>query len=333
MAERFLELSAENRRDILNTVATRPNAFSAKVFEKDLWVCWVLEQLFAFPGKQALAFKGGTSLSKVFHLIQRFSEDIDVTIDYRSFLKHEDPFDQVHSRSKIKKISDDLVLQTEAYVRDEIRPYLQKALREFLGNGEARYAGSAVIEVTYASALQMAGDPYMADKVKVEFGGRNTADPNEKHTVTPYLKDFIPSLEFPEATVRVLSPERTFWEKVTLIHAENQRKEFRASKDRLARHWYDLALMARSKMGPKAIARRDLLEDVVRFKSTFFYTASANYEACLRGGIQILPSKENLPALKEDYRKMREAGMFYGDPPTFNKMIEILGQLEADLAQ
>ena len=123
MAEPFLSLDAGERADILRTVAARSGG-SAVILEKDIWVCWVLQALFSMPDPHPMAFKGGTSLSKVYRVIDRFSEDVDVTLDYRAFNDGFDPFADTASRNRIKLFSERLKARTAAYIRDVVAPAL-----------------------------------------------------------------------------------------------------------------------------------------------------------------------------------------------------------------
>jgi len=132
----------------------------------------------------------------------------------------------------------------------------------------------------------------------------------------------------PKAEVDTLSPIRTFWEKATLIHVECNRGRLKETPDRLSRHWYDLALLTESWVGEKALGDKKILEDVVAHKSAFFNASYADYNACLSGGFKLIPSEADHRGLKLDYQKMVESGMFSSDPPSFDKIIQILTELE-----
>lgn len=328
MAESFLRLAPLEQSQIYRALAPKLGK-SPAVLEKDVWVCWVLQTLFTMPGRLPMAFKGGTSLSKVFGAISRFSEDIDVTLDYRGLDGAFDPFTDGVSRTRLKKFSDDL----KSFVRDHahgvVKPHVQRSLVEQFGtpqnpieisdNGEQ-------LRVHYASVLGHPGE-YMGNSVLIEFGGRNITEPNESHEVRPDIAANLPSLELPRVTVSVLSPARTFWEKATLIHVECQRGQFRASAERLSRHWYDLAMLADLEIGRAALADRALLADVVKHKKVFYYASYADYDACLDHRIQLIPTGGALSALRDDYQHMIRAGMFQGEPPAFDTIIERLSDL------
>ena len=165
----------------------------------------------------------------------------------------------------------------------------------------------------------------------LEFGGRNVIAPGEDHTLKPYIAAEIPDLQFPDATVRVLCASRTFWEKATLIHVACNRSDPKLDADRQSRHWHDLAVLADHKIGQASLADRALLEDVVRHKSVFFRASYAKYDACLSGGLRLIPGAPLLQALGADYEKMIADGMFEGEPPNFEKILLRLKKLEQEI--
>jgi len=138
------------------------------------------------------------------------------------------------------------------------------------------------IWITYPSVVKDT-DEYIRSQVLIELGGRNVIDPNETHTVSPYIAELTEGLVYPSGEVVVLSPERIFWEKATLIHFECNRGELRASAERLSRHWYDLVMLAKHPAGRSAIENRELFEEVVRHKKVFFrcvHFRPKNYMPC-----------------------------------------------------
>lgn len=329
MPEAFLRLKAEEQSQIYRALAPQL-ARSPVVLEKDVWVCWVLQALFTMPGRLPMAFKGGTSLSKVFGAIARFSEDVDITLDYRGLDASFDPFAEGVSRNRLKKFSEDL----KSFVRDHahgvVTPYFQKTLAAEFDADTFQIKVSddgEQFRVHYPTVLEAPAD-YVGNSVLIEFGGRNITEPNEEHEVWPDIAAHIAELEFPRSTVSVLSPARTFWEKATLMHVECQRDDFRVSAERLSRHWYDLAMLADQAHGQAAVADRALLADVVKHKKVFYNASYANYDACLVGQLRLIPGKAALSALRDDFHRMVAAGMFIGAPPTFDAIVDRLRSLE-----
>ena len=270
MPEPFLHLTAEEQSQIYRAPAPRL-ARSPVVLEKDVWVCWALQTLFALPDRPPMAFKGGASLSKVFGAIARFSEDLDITLDYRGLGSSFDPFSDGVSRSRLRKFSEELKSFVRGHVRGVVEPHFRRtaaaefdadALRLAVGDDGER------LRLSYPTVLGSPGD-YLGNSVLIEFGGRNITEPNEAHEVRPDIAEHLPELDFPCPTVNVLSPARTFWGKATLIRVECRRDEFRVGAERPSRHWYDLAMLADHPHGQSALADRALLADVVKHKKVF----------------------------------------------------------------
>lgn len=332
MSKIFLQLPRDEQSKILRALGPALSR-APSVLEKDVWVCWVLQHLFVMPGRLPMAFKGGTSLSKVFNAIARFSEDVDITLDYRGLDPSFDPFAEGVSKNQLKKFSEALKDYVRAHAQDVVAPYFRGALVEQFGAHACTVEVSEdgeQLRVHYATALESKGD-YVGNSVLVEFGGRNVTEPNEDHDVRPDIAGHLAELDFPVAQVSVLSPARTFWEKATLMHVECQRGEFRANTERLSRHWYDLAMLADCEIGALALGDRNLLADVVKHKKVFYNAGYANYDACLAGQLRLLPDTVVLTALHDDFRRMVDAGMFIGAPPSFDHIVERLRALEATI--
>lgn len=323
----FLRLTTGEQSDILTVISARTGR-SAHVLQKDVWVCWVLRELFSIDAGVRMAFKGGTSLSKVFGLIHRFSEDVDVTLDYRDLLPDTNPFEAGISKSQVKRLGNRLKDKVEVFVRDRILPTLSLSFSDLIG-GEGRIEMSQDGEkvwLHYPSSLDCTLD-YIQDTVLLEFGGRNVTEPNEPYTIKPFLADEVPELEYPSARVMVLAPQRTFWEKATLIHVACNRQRT-GGVNRLSRHWYDLVMLGQSEIGSEAMSNRVLLQDVVAHKQLFFNASYAHYEDCLSGRFRLVPDPAHLSEWKQDYEEMIAAGMFEVAPPTFAKIVDTLKSYE-----
>ncbi len=322
----FLKLSVEEQLAFIRQAGEQLD-MSDMIIEKDFWVCWLLEKIFTLPVQ--MAFKGGTSLSKVFNLIKRFSEDCDVTIDYHNFQPNLN-LAQL-SRSQLKKVSDQLKETLKEYIINTVLPYLKKEISNDLP--------SRIFEITlsedgeqlrfYYPTVIKASHDYLRDHVLIEFGVRNSTEPCEKYPVTPYLaKTLSKNIFFPELLVNTLSPIRTFWEKATLIHVECHRDRLVQTPERLSRHWYDLYMLNHSWVMAEALSNRKILESVVEHKKAFFNASYANYDECLTGRFRLIPTASYLENLKQDFSKMIEAGMFYEASPSFDEIKVSLENLE-----
>lgn len=340
MPETYLELSASDQKDILQTAAAKLGK-QATVLEKDIWVCWALQTLFSLPDVHPMAFKGGTSLSKIYNIIDRFSEDVDITLDYKHFNdtgynKHPeifDPFAEDVSKNQISKFSDRLKGYVKTYAIETVIPHIRAELAKLptadQNNIDVDETGEK-IWFSFPSAVE-ASDEYLKSQVLIELGGRNVIDPNEVHPIIPYVAQTTRDVSYPECDVVVLSPERTFWEKATLIHVECNRGEIKQSAERLSRHWYDLTMLAKHISGNAAINNRELFEDVIRHKKIFFNAGYANYDDCLSGNLKLMPGEKIINGLQTDYENMVKAGMMYQEPPEFSEMIEAIQRIETEV--
>lgn len=326
MREHFLHLPADEQANIIQTCAAKLGRRQEHL-EKDVWICWVLQNLFGMPECLPMAFKGGTSLSKVFDAIRRFSEDVDVTISYRALDATIDPFAPGLSRTQHKKFSETLKARLQEHTRAVVLPYFQRLLAPIARreNPIDLSADGESMRIYYPSVFRE------GETVLIEFGGRNTIEPNEEYSLRPYIAKETEGLEFPCAKVRVLSPVRTFWEKVTLIHVECHRPDPRIDADRLSRHWSDVAALADHEIGRRSLSDRAMLADVVKHKKVFFYSAHANYDACLKGELRLVPEGVFLDALKTDFGQMIKSGMFDVEPPAFDRIISRLVALEREI--
>lgn len=332
-ATSYFDLSLAEQADLLHGLAPVMGR-RAEILEKDLWLCQALGTLFALPRRKPMAFKGGTSLSKVYRAIERFSEDIDVTIDYQS-LAAGAPDLATLTNTQRKKLSDALKAALTEHVATELAPALRAALAEALPRHEVSVEISDDAEklwLFYPSAVESA-DAYLRPSVLIEFGGRNATLPQDAVTIAPDVAAHVPHLDFPSARVAVLSPLRTFWEKATLIHVECQRPRLQASAERLSRHWYDLARLSDHDIGSQAIDDFELLKDVLRIKETFFRSGHSHYDLCLTGGLKLIPPAPLLNALRQDYQAMLSAQMFYGEILPFERIVERLRALEQQINQ
>jgi hypothetical protein len=326
--EHYFNLSVSDQADLLRSLAPLIG-LRAEILEKDIWLCQVLGILFGLSCRKPMAFKGGTSLSKVYRAIDRFSEDIDVTVDYRSLVDDAPDLSMINN-SQRTKLSTSLKTALAEHVVKELAPSLQKALDEAIPNNRTSISISEDAEklwVYYPSAVENA-DEYLRPSILIEFGGRNSTLPQTEISITPDIAAYVPDLAFPVVHVTVLSAARTFWEKATLIHVECHRPTLRPSAERMSRHWYDLARLADHEVGAQALNDIDLLRDVLSIKETFYRSGYSNYSKCISGGMRLIPDGQLLDALRQDYQAMVSAQMFYADVLEFGSITERLRKLE-----
>lgn len=338
--ESYFSINSDEQSELLNSLAPQAGV-RASILEKDIWLCLVMEKLFTLPDAKPMVFKGGTSLSKVYRAIERFSEDVDITIDWRSL--HHNPPDSESlkrlSKNKVRTLRDEITAHLEKYISDVLRPGLENTLKrvhcgidvKFETKGDGGLAGDK-LRVYYPAVTEKEYD-YVTQSVLIEFGSKNAIEPGHKCNITPELANMVPNLSFPSACVEVLSPQRTFWEKATLIHDECHRpaSKPRANVDRMARHWYDLARLSDHDIGIQSLANADLLSQVISVKTQFFSYGYSRYDLCNTGGMMLIPRDEVLNSLELDYKEMLKAGMFYGEAITFEGIVDRLSKLQEEI--
>lgn len=329
-----------NERELFFRQYQQKRGVDPVIAEKDFWVCWLLGRIFEQPQlADACVFKGGTSLSKVFGAIERFSEDIDLAITPASLGWKESDLDQAPSRTKREGLMAELESACAAAVQSTWQPRLEESVQSALGTPTGRGSWltyrfeetvrSPVLFFAYPGALPRGVD-YIAREVKIEFGSLTDQRPTGRHPIRAFVDDVAPDA-FPDfkAEVVALELERTFWEKATILHAEFHRPAEQQMKDRHARHYADFAALWRYAPAQGARNQFALLERVRVHKSRFFASGWANYATAVQGTLRLVPQAERIEALRADYDAMRQ--MFLGEPRSFEEVLSILNEAETVL--
>ncbi|HEY3675719.1 MAG TPA: nucleotidyl transferase AbiEii/AbiGii toxin family protein, partial [Candidatus Tumulicola sp.] len=298
---------------------------------KDFWVCWTLKSLFTLPsGNPSMTFKGGTSLSKAYRLIDRFSEDIDIVTDPHFFFRRglPDPEESGINNTQSEKRMGQLDAACAAYIGDELLLTLRSQFTSRLVSSEAwelnpDQTDPNTLLFQYPKSHPAVKFSYLRDSVKIELGWRARTAPAERKIITPYLAALPMLFEEPQLTGNVLVPDRTFWEKVTALHAESFRK---APKQFFSRHYYDVATMLEDEIGISASHDLAMLEDVRKFKDLYYHAAWAHYDLAKPGSLVVVPGGAMVEELATDYRNMRQ--MFLNEPPPFDRLIARLKTFE-----
>lgn len=330
-----LQLSQRERVELFQRTSQQ-TGIDATIVEKDFWVCWTLKELFRLPEiGDHLIFKGGTSLSKVFKVIERFSEDIDVSIDrgWLGFGGANEPEAGASNKEKQRRI-EALKAACQQRITSALQPALESAIRAKVRAGEKwslradeEDPDQQTLLFDYPSSFTPTATGYIRRVVKIEMGARADHWPSETRTITPYVAEQFPQgFREPACEVKVLSAERTFWEKATILHAEFHRPSDKAMPDRFSRHYCDFHELIRKGVGTTAIAKPELLARVAQHKSLFFRTSWARYDEAAKGSLRIAPPEHRLKALRDDYGRMQQ--MFFGEPPGFDEIISLLTQWE-----
>lgn len=322
--DRVARLPAGERLALFSETAAKMGTTPA-VVEKDFWVTWVLDRLFQDTElARLLMFKGGTSLSKAYRLIERFSEDIDLILDWR-VLSGEDPLAE-RSKAQQEKLNTAINEQAQAYIGGDLLARVSAALSGVC-QSEIEQSDPHVINIRYPAAF---ADSYLRPEVRLEIGPLAAWLPHEKRVISSYAAEAFPQVfERRECQVRVISAERTFWEKATILHAEAHRPEGKPQPSRYSRHYYDMVRMAESAIKDNALADMGLLEDVVAFKQRFYPSGWARYDLAVPGSLRLVPEAPVLAAVEADYRAM--ANMIFGKLPVFADIMSRLQALENEI--
>jgi hypothetical protein len=333
VAERFFDLTRDDQGEVLEQVRARTGR-PTHLLEKDAWVVWVLDALFKSPLAADLTFKGGTSLSKAYKIIDRFSEDIDLTCDIRKLLPDfvDNEGALPGNRSQANKWTKAVRLRLPDWIADQVRPVLETALAQdrLLATLEVGGADREKLLLHYPAIKH--GTGYVSPVVTLEFGGRATGEPHQVMPVTCDMDGHVNGVVFPVAAPVVMSVARTFWEKATAAHVYCVQGRIRS--ERYARHWHDLAAISRSGHFTAAIHDRAVAQAVAEHKAYFFIekdTAGSviDYLPAASGQLQIVPKGAARDALASDYASMLADDVMVGNALPFDQLMTACTELAA----
>lgn len=326
------DLTAERQRDIYNNVALKTGLPPASI-EKDWWVTQVLKAIYTLPYGDHLSFKGGTSLSKCWGLIERFSEDVDLGID-REYLGFEGELSKT-------QISDKLRRAACAFVRERMQhdlhdQLIRNGLSEELFNVTVDITpitttDPEVIRVAYRSVYPELNDPYLPPVVKIEVSGRSMSEPIAEKAICSLVDNAYPQSAIAEDRfkVRAVLSERTFLEKVFLLHEEFSKPQVRV--ERMSRHVYDIAMMMGQGIHARALTDENLYRQVLEHRRQFIGLKGFNYDTLYSDSITIVPTGEVRDLWRKDYEQMQEHMIWGESTPTYDNLLEILQQLNEQL--
>lgn len=360
MQQTFIEIlraGVDERRALFEAAAAHLGTQAANV-EKDLYVCWVLDFLFNRRGDDpiGLYFKGGTSLSKAYGLIRRFSEDIDIGI-YKADL-HVPLEGDIAALPSVNQQQKALAEKVD----EAARQYISGPLRELLAKEIASVEEAAaqpghfslsfgfdlyrnrealdILVVGYKSVFESAGS-YVQAAVRIEGGARPDPEPAEPREIVPYI-----ATEMPEGTdltvgnVTTVRPERTFWEKVLILHAMTEMTEKRQQDanperpvpdlNRYSRHYYDVhQIWTHPDYGVATASMRELAEACRQHKELMYRAPDHRYDRAVPGSYRLVPTDDMRAKLAADYERM--SAMIFGTPPKFDDVMASIEALEKHL--
>jgi predicted nucleotidyltransferase component of viral defense system len=328
----IVKMSAEERRLVFIQAEERLGLQAASI-EKDFWVCWTLREVAGLPELgEHLTFKGGTSLSKAWKLIDRFSEDIDLVVDRDTlgFGGDASP-ERAASNNQRRKRIDDLIKACRTWVQERLQPALAERIAGSVPGPHSLKPdpddedGQCLL-FEYPGAFREAEAGYVRPVVKIELGARSDDWPSESHSFTPYLAEALPEIVLDaKVSFRTLAAERTFLEKAMLLHEETFRPDDKPRTIRLARHYYDLWCLISRGLAEKAAADEELFKRVAEHRQAFFRWSWVDYETLRRGTLRLLPLEGQVGAWRSDYEAMA-GSMFFGEVPTFEDVLKTVGE-------
>lgn len=324
--DKILEWSAEKRKELFELTASELGMHVA-VAEKDFWGCWILGKLFeAKDLHEKILFKGGTSLSKVFRIIDRFSEDIDLVLDWSDFIPED--ADIARSKTKQNKFNQETNEAAQNYLKNTLLPMLKTLMGDYC-QPSIDESKPLNINVRYTASFEV---HYVNPEILLETGPLAAWEPQAIYRIRSYAAEAFPEkFENPEIEVRAIEAKRTFWEKATILHVVAHQPEDKAVPIRYSRHYYDMMSLANSAVKQQAFEDIELLKRVVAFKSKFYHQAWAKYDLAVPGSFKLSPTKRVEEILKKDYGEMQI--MIFGETPSFGDIMDSIKNLETEINQ
>lgn len=328
----IIKASDEEKQILFQNTAEKMKMHPA-IIEKDFWVVALLDYLFHIcPWKHAFTFKGGTSLSKGYQLIKRFSEDIDLILDWRVLGYGENEPWEERSKSKQEQFNKEANQKAEIFLREQLLPVLQKELSEYFSIEANVYIDEDDAQTINFQYPQLYTNQSILQVVRLEIGALAAWTPAASVSIQSYVAECYGDI-FQKKTTEILTvrPERTFWEKATILHHEANRPENSLMPSRYSRHYYDLYCMLNSGVKETALKNIDLLYKVVEFKQKFYPRNWAHYEDAKPGTLKLCVPEYRITELEKDYQQMKE--MLYGNIPEFGTILNDIRILEKAINQ
>ena len=338
-AEAYRQVIGASVRDRLDLFLTAANRLGTPIgnVEKDFWVSWTLHALYHRlpPNGPRLLFKGGTSLSKAYGLIQRFSEDIDITV-FREDIGQAATVEELQglSNNQRRRRLEAIRNACHTYIAGTLKDGLTAALTEDAGelgrvDIDADDPDGQTLLVWYPEVERREG-AYIRPAVRVEAGAKSALDPHRLAVVKPYVADDVPDLDLTVPDVTTIDPARTFWDKVVIAHGlrrwHERRGALRQDGQRVSRHYYDLHCLINSNIGRAALTNFELAADCVRHARMFFDRPDYDLATASRGTFAIAPVGEMIDLLRRDYANT--AAMIFGNAPTLDEILASVTELD-----
>ncbi|HMF64462.1 MAG TPA: nucleotidyl transferase AbiEii/AbiGii toxin family protein [Edaphobacter sp.] len=343
--EAVLAASDRERRDLFLSTGNRLGTAEQNI-EKDFWVCWTLDALFngLEPDGPRLLFKGGTSLSKSYRLIERFSEDIDITV-FREDIGQPVTVEELEALSGKKRAAclEAIKGACQEYIRGPLKERIESLLRQALATAGIS-ADRARVELDtddpdgqslllWYPTVTVGGNAYIRRAIKIESGAKSALDPHAPVVVRPFIADDLASRDLSVRNVTTVDPSRTFWDKVVILHGLRRwwehRGELRGGGQRVSRHYYDVSRLLDSEVGGEAANDLEMAQDCVRHARMFFNRPDFDLSSAVPGSFALTPHDGMMSILERDYEAM--SGMVFGAVPPFKQVITSISELEQQI--
>ena len=324
MHDKLVNLPKEELDAIIRDVASKKKTSNA-IIEKDFWVCLILDYLFRqSPWRNHMVFKGGTSLSKAYNLIERFSEDIDIILDWRLLGYTADYPYKTRSNNQQDILNKEIITKTNEFILKSLIPRMVKDLKNIVKRKLRISLHDDAVVIEYDNTYS---NTSILNNIRLEIGALAAWTPTREVAIQSYISEVYPK-EFGDnlITVRTTTPERAFWEKATILHREAFRSDSSKIPSRMSRHYYDVDRMAKLGVLDMALLQPELLEQVASFKAKFYPQKWARYDLANFESLRLVPPMSALDELRKDYEAME--GMFYGTYPKFEELMKDISEIE-----
>jgi len=319
----WLNLSKKRQTDLFNQL-NRLTGIQPQAIEKDAWVTLVLRMIFSSEIKQHLVFKGGTSLSKAHHLIERFSEDIDIAVDRQS-LGFADDLTKGEIRKLRRKSHDFVSTEMVDLLTEQLEKYgIDKTLYQIVvENTKISDQDPETIKINYRSVFEELS--YLQNRVLIEIGARSLLEPYSKVNIRSNIDENFPESDFSEKAflANTVIPEKTFLEKLVLLHEEFQKPEEKIRHDRMSRHLYDIGQIINTEFGKNALKDTELFNSIIEHRKKLTPVKTVNYEGLNIEKLNIISPGDLYNLYKKDYTEM-QISMIYGASLDFDKLINLI---------
>lgn len=327
--KKILEIDEKELNLIIRNTADKLNISSA-IVEKDLWVCVILKYLFSdFEYKDYIVFKGGTSLSKVYKLIERFSEDIDLALDWQVLGYSLDEVYSNRSNRKQEMFNDEVNNKTVDFLKGKMLNNLNDYFKKVLGNRTFKFYVDEFDKQTICFDYpKMYSDPSILQVIRLEIGSLAEPIPSNKYKIKTYIEEAYPYIFDENINVIAVESIRTFYEKITILHREANRTNGNYPT-RYSRHFYDVYKMLQTPIREYGLKNIDLLKKVIDFKKKFYTCNWAKYDEIMLGKLRLIPSEEAINVFAKDYDSMQN--MLFGEKVSFETITNTLKEYEKDM--